>query len=131
MTGLIQDVRYALRQLRKSPGFALFAIIVMALGIGATTAMFSVVHSVLLKPLPYRAPSRIVLLTKGVTPVRFDEMRAASRSYEELGAFAGPLEPMTLSERGAPEVLSGARVSANSLRVLGVSPLIGRSFLAE
>ena len=131
MTGLIQDVRYALRQLRKSPGFALFAIVVMALGIGATTAMFSVVHAVLLKPLPYRAPGRIVLLTKGVTPVRFDEMRAASRSYEELGAFAGPLEPMTLLERGMPEALSGARVSANFLQVLGVSPLIGRSFLAE
>jgi predicted permease len=131
MTELIQDVRYALRQLRKNPGFALFAIIVMALGIGATTAMFSVVHAVLLKPLPYRAAGRIVLLTKGVTPVRFDEMRAASRSYEELGAFAGPLEPMTLSERGTPEVLSGARVSANFLQVLGVSPLIGRSFLAE
>ena len=131
MAGLIQDIRYALRQLRKSQGFALFAIVVMALGIGATTAMFSVVHAVLLKPLPYRAAGRIVLLTKGVTPVRFDEMRAASRSYEELGAFAGPLEPMTLSERGTPEVLSGARVSANFLQVLEVSPPIGRSFLAE
>ncbi len=131
MTGLVQDVRYAVRQLRKNAGFALFAITVMALGIGATTAMFSVVHAVLLKPLPYRASSRIVLLTKQVTPVRFDEMRTASRSYEELGAFAGTLEPMTLSERGAPEVLSGARVSANFLQVLGVSPLIGRNFLAE
>jgi putative ABC transport system permease protein len=131
MTGLIQDVRYALRRLRKSPGFALFSILVMALGIGATTAMFSVVHAVLLKPLPYPAPGRIVLLTKGVTPVRFDEMHAASRSYDELGAFAGALEPMTLSERGATEVLSGARVSANFLKVLGVSPLIGRSFLSE
>ena len=131
MFGLLQDLRYAARQLRKSPGFALFAIAITALGIGATTAMFSVIHAVLLKPLVYREPDRLVLLTKGVTPVRFEEMKAASHSYRGLGTYAGPMEQMALSGSGTPEVLNGARVSANFLDILGLSPVLGRSFVAD
>src|SRR5437763_11224971 len=92
MNGLLQDLRYAVRQLGKNPGFALFAIAITALGIGATTAMFSVIHAVLLKPLEYRDPDRLVLLTKGITPVRFDEMKASSQSYCGLGTYAGVME---------------------------------------
>jgi putative ABC transport system permease protein len=131
MIGLLQDVRYALRQLRKNTGFSLFTIGITAVGIGATTAMFSVVHTILLKPLPYRDPKHIVLLTKQITPVRFDEMKQASRSYSDLGSYAGVMEQMALSGSGAPALLNGARVSANFLRVLGVSPLLGRGFVAQ
>jgi len=131
MTGLIQDLRYAVRQLRKNPGFALFAIAITALGIGATTAMFSVIHAVLLKPLAYRDPDKLVLLTKGITPVRFDEMKAASHSYDGLGAYAGVMEQMALSGSGTPQVLNVARVPANFLQILGVSPVLGRSFVAD
>src|SRR5919197_2847388 len=131
MVGLLQDVRYAVRQLRKRPEAALFTIAVMALGIGATTAMFSIIHAVLLKPLDYRDPDEIVLLSKGVTPVRFEEMKRASRSYSELGAFAGVMEQMALGGVDTPEVLNGARVSANFLQTLGVSPIAGREFSAQ
>ena len=131
MTVLIQDLRYALRQLGKNPGFALFAIAITALGIGATTAMFSVIHAVLLKPLGYRDPDRLVLLTKGITPVRFDEMKASSHSYSGLGTYAGVMEQMALSGSGTPEVVNVARVSANFLEILGSRPLLGRSFIAD
>jgi putative ABC transport system permease protein len=131
METVFQDVRYGLRQLRKSPGFAAVAILSLALGIGANTAMFSVIHAVLLKPLEYREPDRIVLVTEGATPIHAEELMAASRSYTELGVFAGGLEEVALSGVGEPEVLKAARVSANFLHILGVSPLRGRSFLPE
>jgi putative ABC transport system permease protein len=131
MNGLLQDFRYALRQFRKSSGFCLFVVAITALGIGATTAMFSVIHAVLLKPLAYRDPDKLVLLTKGITPVRFEEMKAASHSYSGLGTYAGVMEQMALSGSGTPEILNVARVSANFLEILGLSPVLGRSFIAE
>jgi putative ABC transport system permease protein len=130
MNAILQDLRYALRQLRKNPGFTVVALLTLTLGIGANTAIFSVVYAVLLKPLGYHDPDRVVLVTEGATPVRFEEMVAASRSYTEIGAFAGP-EDMALSRIAEPRVLKGARVSANFLRILEVSPLVGRSFLPE
>jgi len=130
MHKLIQDLRYALRQLRKNPGFTAVALLTLTLGIGANTAIFSVVHAVLLKPLRYHDPDRVVLVTAGATPVRFEELLAASRSYTEIGSFAGP-EDMALSRIAEPRVLKGARVSANFLRILEVSPLVGRSFLPQ
>jgi predicted permease len=130
MHKLIQDLRYALRQLRKNPGFTAVALLTLTLGIGANTAIFSVVHAVLLKPLRYHDPDRVVLVSEGATPVRFEELLAASRSYTEIGSFAGP-EDMALSRIAEPRVLKGARVSANFLRILEVSPLVGRSFLPE
>jgi predicted permease len=129
MNSLIQDLRYALRQLRKNPGFTAVALLTLSLGIGANTAIFSVVHAVLLKPLGYHDPDRVVLVTEGATPVRFEEMVSASRSYTELGDFAVSFENMALSGVAEPEMLKGARVSANFLDILGVSPLLGRSFL--
>jgi len=131
MNGFLQDVRYALRQLRRHPGFAVFAIVITALGIGTTTAMFSVIHAVLLRPLTYRDPDKLVLLTKQITPVRFDEMKTGSHSYSGLGAYAGVMEQMALSGSGTPEVLHGARVSANFLDILESRPLLGRSFVAD
>ena len=129
MNGLLQDIHFALRQMKRNLGFTFFAVIVMALGIAATTAMFSVIHTVLLKALPYRDPEQIVLLSKSVTPVRYEEMKAASHYYSDLGAFT--TEQLTLSDAGMPEVFNGARVSANFLQILGVAPAAGRSFSAD
>ena len=131
MNSLIQDLRYALRQLRRNPGFTAVALLTLTLGIGANAAMFSVIRAVLLKPLAYHEPDRVVLVTEGATQVRAEEMMEASRSYTEIGTFAVGPEDMALSGIAQPEVLKGARVSANFLHILGVSPLLGRSFIPE
>jgi predicted permease len=131
MNILIQDLRYALRQLRKQPGFTAVALLTLALGIGANAAMFSVIHAVLLRPLAYREPERLVFVAEGVTPIRFEDLKAASQSYTEVGAFAGGQEDMALSGIADPEVLKGTRISSNFLHILGVKPLLGRSFLPE
>jgi putative ABC transport system permease protein len=127
----LQDLRYALRQLQKNPGFTAVALLTLSLGIGANTAMFSVIHAVLLKPLQYREPDRVVLIADGATSTRFDEMKVASRSYTDMGAYAVGPENLALAGVAEPEILKGARVSANFLHILGVSPLKGRSFLSE
>ena len=122
-----QDTRYALRTLRNHPAFAVTAILTLTLGIGGTTAMFTVIRSVLLKPLQYRDSGRLVSISGGATPTRFAEMRAQSRSFTELGAYVGP-ENITLSGEAEPEVLKAVRVSAGFLKVPGVQPMLGRSF---
>jgi putative ABC transport system permease protein len=131
MNRLLQDLHYALRQLRKNAGFTAVALLTLTLGIGANTAMFSVIHAVLLKPLDYRDPDRVVLIADGATSMRFDEMKVASRSYTDIGAYSVGPEELALSGVAEPEMLKGARVSANFLHILGVSPLQGRSFLPE
>jgi predicted permease len=126
----VLELRYALRAMRKSPGFALTAVLSLTLGIGANTAIFSVVHDVLLKPLEYRDPDRLVDVSGGATPVRFAEMKAGAHSFTGLAAFTGQ-ENLTITGGVQPEVLKAARVSAGYLRVLGVDPLLGRGFLPE
>lgn len=128
---IAQDIRYALRGMSKTPSFSLTVLLTIALGIGATTAMFSVIRGVLLKPLDYRDPDRVVLLADGATPIRFHDFLRNAGSYTEVGAYAVTPEQMALSGISEPEVLSGARVSANFLHILGVSPLMGRSFLLD
>jgi putative ABC transport system permease protein len=135
-----QDVLYALRTMRKNPAFALTAVLTLALGIGGDTALFTVIRTVLLKPLDYRDPDRLVRVSVNVplpreqeislSLERFEEMRKAARSFSELGAFGRP-ENMALSGAGEPEALKVARVSANFLGILGVEPILGRSFLPE
>src|SRR5262245_56218713 len=93
--------------------------------------MFTVIRAVLLKPLAYRDPDRLVHSSGGATSTRFEEMRTAARSYTELGAFAVGLENIAFSGGAGPELLNGARVSANFLRTLGVEPMLGRSFSSE
>ena len=122
------NIRYALRQFSRNRAFAVTVILTISLGIGLNTAMFSVIRAVLLEPLGYRDPDRLVLITDGATPIRFDEMVASNRSYDGLGAYARGREDLALSGDGQPEVLKGARVSGNFLEILGVSPLLGRSF---
>ena len=135
------DVRYALRTARKNPAFAATAVIVLALGIGGNAAMFSVIRAVLLKPLPYQDPDRLVHVsvdnprfrTAGgaFTALRYEEMRKTARSFAGFGVFSRFTEDMALSGRGDPEMLKGARVSANFLDILGVRPVLGRAFIPE
>ncbi len=126
-----QDIRHALRTMRKNPAFAATAVLTLALGIGGNTAIFAIVHAVLLKPLAYPDAERIVQLSGRATSVRFDEMKAAARSYTALGDFLGGIENITLTGGVEPEVLKGARVSANFLDILEVQPLLGRGFHPE
>ncbi|MBW8876534.1 MAG: ABC transporter permease [Acidobacteria bacterium] len=131
-----QDLRFGGRQLAKSPGFTLVAVLTLALGIGATTAIFSVVYGVLLRPLPYPQPDRLVRLffvgPKGqlqgaFSPPNFLDFRAASRALSGVSGLHGGT--LNLSGEGAePERLPAAWVSANYFSVLGVKPLTGRAF---
>lgn len=127
---LSQDIRYALRTMAKKPAFAATAVLTLALAIGGNTAMFSVIRAVLLKPLDYPEPSRLVDISGGATPARFEEMKAAERSFTDIGAYM-PAENITLSGGAEPEVLRGVRVSATFLRILGVEPVLGRGFRPE
>src|SRR6201996_3486488 len=133
MTGFLaslwQDLRFAARMIAKRPGFSTAIVLTVALGIGANTALFSVIRAVLLRPLGYTDPQKLVVLTRGATPIHVDEFRAAARSYTETGVYSGGAEQLALTGKGAPEVVSAARVSSNFLSILGVVPELGRSFL--
>ena len=134
LSALRQDLRFAVRMIAKRPGFSAAIVLTVALGIGANTALFSVIQAVLLRPLGYTDPQKLVILTHGATPIHVDEFRASARSYAETGVFAVGAEQMALTggpngEGQEPEVVSAARVSGNFLNILGVAPVIGRSFL--
>jgi predicted permease len=128
---LAQDLRYALRTMRKQPGFAFTIVLTLAFAIGANAAIFTVVRAVLLRPLRYPDPDRLVQITGGATPIRYDEISASARSYSAIGAYLLQLEEVAISGGTAPESLRQARVSANFLNILGIDPLLGRGFLAE
>jgi putative ABC transport system permease protein len=139
MRTLVQDLRYGFRMLWKSPGFTIVAVITLALGIGANTAIFSVVNSVLLRPLPYPDADRLVYLqavnpAKGITdsnisPPDFADWKNQNQTFEDMTAFltGGAI----LSGDTEPERVPAAYVTASFLPVLGVKPAIGRNFLLE
>jgi putative ABC transport system permease protein len=138
MRNLLRELRYALRQLSRSPGFTLTAALTLAFGIGATTAIFSIVEGVLLRPLPFFDPSRLVVLadivegvnyggdTPGVTAPGVRIYMRDTNAFSGLGSY----QPSTyeLSGVGEPEQIAGARLTASMFPVLGVSPLMGRAF---
>ena len=134
---LLRDIRYALRTVRQAPGFATIAIITLALGIGATTAIFSVVYGVLLHPLPYRDPARLIVLNEttprvGIVSVsypNFLDWRAQNRAFSEMAAVHSV--DFNLGGIDQPENISGEAVSPNFLSMLGVRPIIGRDFTAS
>jgi predicted permease len=136
MSGLGQDLRYALRQLRRSPGFAAIAVITLALGIGANTAIFSVVNSVLIKPLPYPDPQRLVQIFEtlpgsnrnSVSGGAFKDWREQSSTFAHLAVYEETR--LNLTGSGTPERLSGLMVSSEFLSVLGITPAVGRDFAA-
>jgi predicted permease len=137
-----QDLRYTLRILRKSPGFTTVAVLTLALGIGATTAMFSVVDGVLLRPLPYSQPGRLVevgLDLPGInqfnwplSPADYFTFREQNRTFQDIGlyytGFGAALYSANVTGRGRPEHVPALGVTDGVLPILGVTPLFGRSF---
>jgi predicted permease len=137
LAGLGQDLRYGFRTLRKTPGFTAVAMLALALGIGANTAIFSVVNGVLLRPLAYPDPGRLLMIFETTPEFRqyavaypnFLDWRRESRSFTDLGAFRG--DDFNFTGAGEPEQVSGEYVSASLFPVLGVTPFLGRNFLPE
>lgn len=134
-----QDLRYAVRTLRKSPGFTITAVAVLALGIGVNTAMFSVLHAVLFRPLPYKSPEQLVMLWSQDPSRNLQESRTAywnveqwrnqSESFVDMAFFDGISATLTTTDRA--EKISILRTTPNLLTLLGTEPLYGRMFTAE
>ena len=134
-----QDVRFGLRMLRKNPGFTAVAILTLALGIGASTAIFSVVNAVLLRPLPFREPDRLVSLwqtnlgrgaeVEAVSPANFLDWRDDSPAFEEMVAIG--YWSFDYTGKGEPEAFTGELVTKDCFHLLGASAAIGRTFLPE
>jgi predicted permease len=131
---LVQDVRFALRMLRKSPGFTAVAIMTLALGIGANTAMFSVVEGVVLAPLPYREPDRLVMVLESnlrfpqdpISYPNFLDWQREARSFQQMGAYMW--QGYDLTSPGTPEHLLGKEISSGFFSTLGVNLTLGREF---
>ena len=134
MEAFLRDARLALRMIRREPGIALLAVVTLALGIGATTAIFTVVDSVLLRPLPYREPDRLVVALHGetasgpVSPADFFDYRRNAHSFERLAAAQA--WGATLGGGDRPERIAGIQVSADMFDLLGVPAAHGRTFVA-
>ncbi|MBX3277723.1 MAG: ABC transporter permease [Acidobacteria bacterium] len=131
---LWQDLRFGVQMLRKNPGFTFIAVLTLALGIGANTAMFSIVNAVLLRPVPFPEPERLMLLVDGKGPADFAgadvrDLALQNRSFAQIGAYS--TATFNLAGGSAPERVNGARVSAGLLPTLGVQPLYGRNLTAE
>jgi hypothetical protein len=141
MSHLLQDLRFAMRQLRKSPGFALTTTLTLALGIGATTAMFSLINSVLLRPLPFPDPDRLMMIAPlEQTPLNtavptsmsypdFFDYRSRQHSFDAIASYHR--DTHTLTGSGQPQELESETVAADFFRVLGVNPVLGRGFIAD
>jgi putative ABC transport system permease protein len=134
----MHEFRCALRTLGRNRGFALAAVLTIALGVGANSAVFSVIRGVLLRPLPFREPARIVMLWQThpsipqlqVTAQDFDEWRATNHSFDQMAAYTlQAMNKISLIGYGEPEQIQGTMMSANLLQMLGVTPLAGRSIL--
>src|SRR5213595_3486473 len=136
---MFKDLRFALRQLLKQWGFTAIAVLTLALAIGATTAVLSLVNALLIRPLPYREPQQLVLLVQHfksqnleripVSPPEFVDYKTRALSFEKLGAFG--YTNFNLAGEDRPERISGATVTAGVLPLLGVSPIKGRFFQPE
>jgi putative ABC transport system permease protein len=135
---LLQDLRYGARMLLKNPGFTLIAVMTLALGIGATTTIFSLVNGVLLRPLPYHDSERLVLINEisaqrgpmgGISFANLLDWREQNQVFTGIAAWGGG--GYTLTGDGDPEQLPGSSISYNTFEILGVSPVLGRTFRAE
>jgi hypothetical protein len=133
---LTRDLRQAVRQLKNRPGFCAVVILTLALGIGANSAIFSIVHAVLLRPLPYKDPSRLAMLFCGdparelhegrVSLLNFADWKSRNHSFEDMTLFIG--QTFLLGTDASPERMRSARVPANFWTLLGVEPVLGRVF---
>src|SRR5215469_5372835 len=139
MQKFLLDLKFALRQLRKSLGFTFTAVLMLALGIGATTAIFSIVEAVLLRPLPFPDSDRLMVLSDKMEGAKFDEIgvtvpeiKAYTREthgFSALGGFQG--SSYELTGTGEPAQINGARLTAGIFSALGVQPMLGRVFTAD
>jgi putative ABC transport system permease protein len=137
MNKLFQDLRYGARIMLKQPAFTLVAVITLALGIGANTAIFSLVNSILLRPLPFRDPDRVVRLiqaspklgldTWGVSQANYAAYRDQNHSFETVALYNST--GINLTGVGEPERLPITNVTSDFFKVFGVSPLLGRTFV--
>jgi putative ABC transport system permease protein len=140
MHGLLLNLRLAVRQLRRTPGFALTVVLTLALGIGATTAIFSLVEGVLLRPLPFHDPASLISISDslsaetaiddaGVTAAEIRSYLHDTTSFSSLGGYAG--SSYELSGRGEPVMVNAARMTGGVFPTLGVAPLMGRAFTQQ
>ena len=139
METLLQDIRYGWRMLARNPGFTAIAVVTLAIGIGASTAIFSVVDTVLLRPLPYREPERLVLVTEtlpgmsadeiGVSAGEYQDYRDRNRSFSQVAAYESA--GFNLTGAGQPLRVNAAALSASAFPLLGVWPELGRGFTTE
>src|SRR5215213_3245559 len=133
---LWQDFRFSLRSLLKRPGFTAIALLSLGLGIGANTAIFSLVNAVILQPLPYQDPDRLISVygsrnrsTRGsVGPTDFLDYRSQNKTFEQFAASASMILPMNLTGSGEPERLSASAITGNYFDTFGVRPALGRGF---
>jgi putative ABC transport system permease protein len=136
---LWQDFRFGLRSLLKRPGFTAIALLALALGIGANTAIFSLVNAVILQPLPYRDPDRLISVygtrnrsTQGsVGPTDFLDYRSQNKTFEQFAASGSMMLPMNLTGSGEPERLNASIITGNYFDTFGVRPALGRGFSLE
>ena len=136
---MFQDLRYGARMLRKNPGFTAIAVLTLALGIGANTAIFSVVNAVLLQPLPYAQPDQLVTIynTPGgearwpLSPRAYLNLKSHDSISTDIAALSNKGWPANFTNEGEPERLQGFQVSANLFHLLGIAPQQGRAFLSE
>jgi putative ABC transport system permease protein len=137
LEAVIQDVRFGVRMLRKNPGFTAVAVLTLALGIGATTAIFAVVNTVLIRPLPFRGSSSLVMLWENFPSCTrcpfsapdFTFFQRSQNSFKSMGIFQN--KEFDISGNGQPERVMAARVSASIFPMLGIEPLLGRTFTPE
>src|SRR4051794_40011697 len=141
MTTLIQDLRHALRLMVRAPGFTVAALLTLALAIGVNTAVFSVVYGVLLRPLPYSTPDRIVILSEDhpgghaiireprLSNVTFEAWRQSARTVEGLSAYS--TQTFTIANGNDTERVDGGSLTPEAFATLGISPALGRVFTPE
>ncbi|MGH9525300.1 MAG: ABC transporter permease, partial [Terriglobales bacterium] len=131
MRELARDLGYALRQMRRAPGFAIAAIVILALGIGANTAIFSVIDAVMLKPLPLRDPGQLVVIKNGpgfpLGGLNFLDMQRENHAFQGMALYT--FEDFNLNGAGRPDHVMAATAEANFFSVLGATPMLGRTFL--
>jgi putative ABC transport system permease protein len=141
---LWQDIRFGLRMLRKNPGFTAVAVLTLALGIGANTAVFSVVETILLRPLPYSNPSRLVEVSSsyhsssvanypktGLTPGDFFDWRRHTTMFSDIAAYTAPSDQFNMTGFTEPQVVRATYASSNLFPTLGIRPVAGRNFQTE
>jgi putative ABC transport system permease protein len=140
MENLAQDIRYGIRTLAKNPGFTIAAVLTLALGIGANTAIFSVIENVLLRPLPYPQPERLVEIWNtyepqvpraGLSPGDYADWRQQNQSFSEMGAYARISQGFNLTGEGEPQRILAGYASSELFPMLGAKVVAGRSFLSE